>query len=54
MRVVSIIAVLAIVAWFANCRTLGAGIFLFLFGCALYGLSEYVFDVASKADIRWR
>lgn len=54
MRVVSILAVLAIVAWFTHCRTLGAVILLFLFGCALYGLSEYVFDVASKADIRWR
>lgn len=54
MRVVSIIAVLAIVAWFTHCRTFGAVIFLFLFGCALFGLGEFVFDVASKADIRWR
>lgn len=54
MRVVSILAVLAIVTWFTHCKTLGVGIILFLFGCALFGFSEFVFDVASKADIWWR
>lgn len=54
MRIVSVLAVLAIVAWFANCRTLGSAIALLLFGCTLQGLSEFVFYLASNGDFRWR
>lgn len=54
MRIVSILAVLAILAYFTHSKTLGAVILLFIVGCALFGLSDFVFDLASKADIRRR
>ena len=54
MRIVSILAVLAIVAYFTHCKTLGAAILLFLFGCALLGIREAAVDLASRVDIWWR
>ena len=47
MRIMAIIVVLTVVAFATNQKWLGALIFMFIAGCALFGVAEAVVDVVT-------